>query len=126
MRCNEEVTVPFATVALSTTDPIGKDFPKPLLPWLHMAAALMIDDAAIPRGWEYSICCWVENGTCRVTIPQSSRSIRNVGFLGPEDELVIVAPSTTMEYAWSKTETMPSETLQARVWWRSRLDGTRG
>jgi hypothetical protein len=126
MRCNEEVMVPFATVALSGVGPIGRAFPKPLLPWPLLGPALMIDDTAVPRGWEYSVGYWLEEEAHRVIIPQSSRGIRNLAFLGPSEEMVIVAPSTTMEFAWGECEHAPSATVHARVSWRSRLDGTRG
>ncbi len=125
-RVNEEVTGPFATVALAGVSPMGGPFSKPLFPWPQLSPALMIDDAAVPRGWEYSIIYWIENNAHHVIIPQSSRSIRNVGFLGPEDEMVFVAPSTTMEFAWGEQEQAPSATIDARVCWRSRVNGTRG
>ena len=125
-RCNEEATVPFAKVALSGRCPTCRTFPKPLLPWPQLRPTLLIDDAAVPRGWEYSVGYWIEDNAHRVIIPQSSRSIRNLAFLGPEDEIVIVAPSTTMEFAWGEREELPPATMHARVWWRSRLDGTHG
>lgn len=126
LRCNEETTVPFAKVVLTGVRPTGRAFPKPLLPWPHLSPALMIDDAAVPRGWEYSVGYWIENETHHLTIPQSSRSIRNLAFLGPGDEIVITAPSTTMEFAWADGEQAPSATASARILWRSRLDGTLG
>lgn len=125
-RCNEETTVSFAKVALSGRCPISRAFPKPLLPWPQLRSVLAIDDAAVPRGWEYSIGYWIEDDAHHVIIPQSSRSIRNLAFLGAEDEMVIVAPSTTMEFVWGEGEEPPTATVHARVWWRSRLDGTRG
>lgn len=126
MRCNEEVIVPFAKVALSGTNPIGRDFSRPLFPWPQISAPLMIDNDAVPRGWEYTVGSWIENGAYRIVIPQSSRSIRNLAFLGPEEELIIVAPSETMEYAWGEGERAPSATALARVSWRSRPDGSSG
>jgi hypothetical protein len=86
----------------------------------------MIDSVAVPRGWEYSVGYWIENETHHVIIPQSSRSVRNLAFLGPEDEMVIVAPSITMEFAWKESEQVPSAAVQASISWRSRVDGTRG
>jgi|HubBroStandDraft_6_1064221.scaffolds.fasta_scaffold136454_2 hypothetical protein len=126
MRCNEEVTGPFATVTLTGVRPICKAFAKPLLPWPQLNPALLIDDIAVPRGWEHSVCHWIEDETHHVIIPASSRSIRNLAFLGPDDEIVIVAPSTTLEFTWGDHEIGPSTTMQARIWWRSRVDGTRG
>jgi hypothetical protein len=105
---------------------IGKSFPKPLLPWPQLKPSLMINGAAVPRGWEYSVGYWIEDDAHHLIIPQSSRSIRNIAFLGPEDEIVIVAPSTTIEFAWGEREEPPKAALNARIWWRSRLDGTRG
>lgn len=125
-RCNEEVTVPFANVSFGATDPIGGNFSKPLLPWPQVTSPLMLDDVAVPRGWDYSICYWTEDDAHHVIIPQSSRSIRNIAFLGPDDELVIVAPSATMEFVWGERDELPHATVAARVWWRSRLDGTSG
>ena len=118
--------MPFAKVALRGVGAVGCAFPKPLLPWPQLSPTLMIDDAHVPRGWEYSVGYWIEDDTHHVIIPESSRSVRNVAFLGPEDEMVIVAPSTTMEVAWGEREAGPSAIVHARVWWRSRLDGTRG
>jgi hypothetical protein len=126
MRCNEEATVPFAKVVFISGNRTNKDFPKPLLPWSQLTPTLMIDGAAVPRGWEYSVAYWIEGSTHRVTIPQSSRSIRNLAFLGADDEIVIVAPSTTIEFTWRQPNEAPSAILQARIWWRSRLDGTHG
>lgn len=126
MRCNEEATVPFANMALSGRPEISRAFPKPLLPWPKLRSTLVIDDAAVPRGWEYSVGYWIEDAVHHVIIPKCSRSIRNLAFLGPEDEMVIVAPSTTMEFGWGEHEDPPPATVHARVCWRSRLDGVRG
>jgi hypothetical protein len=126
MRCNEEVNVPFATVAMTDVGSIGKGYPSPLYPWPRLAPAFMIDQGAVPRGWEYSIGHWIEDELHHVVIAQSSRSIRNVAFLGPDDEMVIVAPMTTMEFKWAEGDIGPSATIYARVLWRSRLDGTHG
>lgn len=122
MRCNEEVTVPFAKVTLNSTCPIGTAFPRPLFPWPHLDPALANDGTLVPRGWEYSVGYWIETAAHHVVIPQSSRSIRNVAFLGAEDEVIIVAPSTAMEFRWTEREEAPSATVSARVSWRSRLD----
>jgi hypothetical protein len=126
MRCNGEVTVPFARIALSSVRPIGKAFPKPLLPWPQLSPTFVIDTDVVPRGWEYSVGYWIEDDTHHVIIPQSSRSIRNLAFLGSEDEIVIVAPSARIEFAWGEREDTPSSTVHARVRWQSRVDGTRG
>ena len=125
-RCNEEVTVPFAELTFSSVGSPVPDFPRPLLPWPRVMPGLVIDNVPVPRGWEYSIGYWVEDGAHHVVIPQASRSIRGIGFLGVDDELVVVAPSATMEFVWGEHDHAPSATVLARVWWRSRLDGTRG
>jgi hypothetical protein len=125
-RCNEQFEGPFAKIVLRGVRPIGRDFPKPLLPWPGVHPPLMLDGVEISRGWEYSVGYWIAEGAHYVDIPQSSRSIRNVAFLGPEDELVIVAPSKTLKFVWAENEEGPTATMHAKVWWRSRLDGTRG
>jgi hypothetical protein len=126
MRCNEEVVVPFAKIALSSVGSIIGAFPKPLFPWPRLKPTLTIGNASVPRGWEYEVGYWIEGGAHHVIIPQASRSIRNVSFLGPEDEMVVVAPSTTVELAWGEHEEIPVAKVDARVSWRSRLDGTCG
>lgn len=118
--------MPFAQVTLKGVIPIGKAFPQPLLPWLQLELALMIDDAADPRGSQYSIGYWIEDKVHHLVIPQTSRGIRNVAFLGPDDEMVIVAPMATIELAWGEHDEAPSATIHARVSWRSRVDGTHG
>jgi len=123
MRCNEEVIVPFARLMFSS-GPVGAEFGKPLLPWPQVRSEIVIDDFPIPRGWEYSVGYWIENRSHRVVIPQSSRSVRNLAFLGPQDEIVIVAPTVTMEFVWTGSADAPSTTLYARIIWRSRFDGT--
>jgi hypothetical protein len=126
MRCNEEVAVPFATIRVDRAGKARTDLAKPLYPWPQISPTLMIDDAPVPRGWEYSIGYWIEDRSDHLKIPTSCRSIRNLAFLGPEDEMVIVAPLKTLEFSWSEAIADPSETLHARIWWRSRLNGTRG
>jgi hypothetical protein len=126
MRCNEEVSAPLAGVALSGISPSGEDFAKPLFPWPHTKPALTVDGAQVARGWEYSIAYWVEGGKHNVIIPQSSRSGRNLAFLEPDEELVMVAPLSALEFAWRDGEQAPMRTVEARVSWRKRPDGTRG
>jgi len=124
-RRNEEVTIPFAQVRLSGTHPICPDCPRPLFPWPSISLALAIDGAAVPRGWEHTIGYWTETGAHHVEIPRSSRGIRGLAFLGADDELVIATVSDS-QFAWGETEDGPTAMLQARVHWRTRLDGTRG
>ena len=121
---NEQVTVPFARVQLSRVQSPA-DFSRPLLPWPQISPKLAVDGAPIDRGWEYSIVHWVEGGILHVEIPRTSRGIRNVAFLGTDDELVITVGSPELPVAWS-LESGPTATLQASIWWRTRLDGTRG
>ncbi len=123
MRCNEKVRVPFATLTFTGMSPLGGAFPKPFLPWPRIVTCLTIDDGSVPQGFEYPVGYWIENGAHHVIIPASSHPIRNVAFLGAEDEMVIVAPSSTMEFAWSPDQEAPSALLEASVWWRSRLHG---
>jgi hypothetical protein len=124
-RRNEEVTIPFAQVHLSATRPTCPDFPRPLLPWPTVSPALAIDGAAVPRGWQHTIGYWTQGGVHHVEIPRTSRGIRGLAFLGDDDELVIATVSEN-KFAWGTSEAGPNATLQARVIWRTRLDGTRG
>ncbi len=124
-RRNEEVIIPFAQVQLSGTHAICSDCPRPLFPWPTISPALAIDGAALPRGWEHSVGYWTERGVHHVEIPRSSRSIRGLAFLGDDDELGIATVSES-QFAWGASEDGPTAMLQARVLWRTRLDGTRG
>jgi hypothetical protein len=47
-----------------------------------------------------------------------------VAFLGDDDELVITTDETGV--SWSSTQDEASFALQVSVWWRERLDGTKG
>jgi hypothetical protein len=85
-----------------------------------------VDGVDVPRGWEYPVGYWIEGGMHHVEIPVLSRGIRNLAFLGDDDELIIVLPASKSEFAWGLSEKGPTATLQARIWWRSRPDGTRG
>jgi hypothetical protein len=125
-RCNEEVTLPIAHVQLGDAALPCPESPRPLLPWPNLTPDLALDGATVPRGWEYSVGYWFEGGLHHVTIPVASRGIRNLAFLGEDDELVIVCPVSATECMWKPSEDGPRATLQARVWWRKRLDGTRG
>jgi hypothetical protein len=125
-RRNESVTVPFAQVRLSQISSACTDSPKPLIPWPTLSSALTVDGAAVPRGWEYAVVYWAENGMHRVQIPQSSRSIRNLAFLGPDDEIVISVPIAGITLAWKSPQDEPTATLQAHIQWRTRPEGTRG
>jgi hypothetical protein len=123
-RRNEEVTVDFARVQLNDIQSCA-DFPKPLFPWPHIITELNVDGVRVPRGCEYEVGYWVENGNLHVEIPITSRGIRKLAFLGDEDELVIVVGLVERRFAWS-LESGSQSTLQARINWRTRLDGTRG
>jgi hypothetical protein len=126
-RRNEAVTVPFAEVRLSDVHPKCMDFPRPLFPWPTLSSALTLDGATVLRGWEYSVGYWSEAGMHRVEIPQSSRSIRSLAFLGEDDEIVIAVPISGITFAWESSHDAPAATtLQANVQWRTRPDGTRG
>jgi len=120
MRCNEGKIVPFSKVTLSGRYPISRAFQQPLLPWLQVSPTLVIDDAMDPQGWEYSVCYWIEDDAHHVILPIKSRSIRNLAFLGPEDEITIAAPSTEMKGTWDEREEPLTATVYARVRWRSR------
>jgi hypothetical protein len=120
LRLNEEVTVPFARIALGGVFPIGPTFPKPLLPWPELKPVVKIDEAVDPRGWAYSVCYWIENSAHHLIIPESHRPLRDIAFLGAEDEIMIVAPSTNLEFAWGQCERPASTTVHARVSWRQR------
>ena len=85
----------------------------------------MIDGTAVLGGWEFSVGHWIEDDRHHVVILESHRAIRDVAFLEPEDEIVMVAPSTRMEFVWGDAAEAQSATMHARVWWRSRLDGSR-
>lgn len=125
MRCNEEATLSFGNISLSNVAPIVGNCARPLLPWPEIHQPVRLDDTPIPRGTKYSVGYWIENGNHHLVIPQTSRGVRNLAFLGPDDEFVIVTPTQTLEFTWSEYEAPPIIELSARVQWRSRFDGTR-
>ena len=49
----------------------------------------------------------------RVEIPQSSRSIRRLAFLGDDDELVIAVPISGITLAWKSLQDEPTATTGA-------------
>jgi hypothetical protein len=122
-RCNETVTVQFATVQVRITQEARADRPEPLLPWPYLCPELAIDGHPIPRGWEYAVGHWIKGGLHHVEIPKSSRGVRSVAFLGEDEELVLVTSEGKFELRFSDGLTA---TLQADISWRKRLDGTRG
>jgi hypothetical protein len=121
MRCNEEVTVPFATIALTGVLPMGVAFPKPLLPWLQIRPNLLLDGVAIPRGCEYQVGYWIEDAAHHAIVSESHRPVRDIAFLGRETEVLIVAPSPELVFVLRDSEQAASATVLARVLWRSRL-----
>ncbi len=123
-RRNEEVTLPFARIQLKADEPMSEDFPRPLLPWPTLRVPLTVDGASVPRGWEQAVGYWVKGGMHHVDIPRTSRGIRNLAFLGDDDELILVVSGT--ELTWASSQDGPTATLQANISWRVRLDGTRG
>jgi len=126
LRLNEEVSFPLAQVILSGIHPIAAPFPKPLYPWPQLKAPLWIDEIEVPRGWEYSVGYWIDGTRHHAVFLPSSRGIRNLPFLSPEEEMVFVAPSTLLDLTLRDGEKGPSVIVHGRVSWRLRLDGTRG
>jgi hypothetical protein len=119
---NKPATIPFAEIRLTWMQPIGENFVKPLLPWPRFTSSFSIDGAAVPRGWGYTVCYWIENGIHHVEIPRSSRSVRNVAFLGEHDELVIVVPAQERLFCWEPSQDGPTAVLDATVIWRETHD----
>jgi hypothetical protein len=106
---------------------ISENFPKPKFPWLSLRSPFSIDGAPVLGGLEYRVCYWIEHGVHHLEIPQTSHnSIRKVGFLGDDDELVIMAPVQGCLIRWDSIEDRPTAVIEAAVWWRARLDGTHG
>jgi hypothetical protein len=126
-RRNERVRVPFARIKLTGLRE-GADFTKPLYPWPQLIIPTSLDGVPIPRGWEVSLGYWIEAGNHRVEIPNSSRGIRKIAFLGDDDEFVVVCPVAPAIFSWSTSggQQETSATLEADLWWRVRLDGTSG
>jgi hypothetical protein len=123
---NESITIPFAEIRLTAIQPVREKFAKPMPPWPTLASSFSIDGAAVLRGWEYTVCYWIEHGAHHVEIPQSSSSIRKIAFLNNDDELVIVAPTQARLFNWRPIEVGPTGIVDATVCWRVRSDGTRG
>jgi hypothetical protein len=123
-RRNETARVPFARIQLSDMQ-IGADFPRPKFPWPTLSAAFAIDGIAVPRGWEYTVGHWIEDGVLHVEILQASRGVRGLAFLGDDDELVVSLVSGC-KFAWKPSEDGLTATLEADASWRTRLDGTHG
>jgi hypothetical protein len=101
IRRNEAVRVPFARVEIRDVHALCADFPRPKFPWPILSPALAIDSIDVPRGWEHSVGYWVKDGLHHVEVPRTSRAIRNLGFLGDDDELV-VAPISGAEFVWGQ------------------------
>ena len=118
------VTVPFARVQLRGAHPMCAAFPRPLYPWPTLRPALAVDGASVPRGGQYEVGHWVEGGMHRVEILKTSRDIRNLAFLGGDEELILVVSEGT--FTWGPSQDGPTATLEANIWWRTRPDGTRG
>jgi hypothetical protein len=118
--------VPLARVSLTGIYPITAPFPKPLYPWPQLKAPLWIEETEIPRGWEYSVGYWIDGTTHHAVFLPSSRGVRNLPFLSPDEEMVIVAPSTALDLTLRDGEKGPSAVVHGRVAWRLRLDSTRG
>jgi hypothetical protein len=125
MRRNESVRGPFARVQFKDIREMSADFPKPMLPWPRLSPPIAIDGHEVPRGWEFTVGYWIENGVHFFELPRASRSIRNVAFLGDDDELV-VSLVVGCAFAWRPAEEAPTAILEAEIGWRTRLDGTRG
>ena len=126
LRRNESVTVPFANIRVHTAHPICKGCKQPKYPWPIVGTILSIDSVPVPRGWEYSVGCWTDRGSRIVQVPQSSRGVRNLAFLGDDDEFVIAAPSPGIEFMGDPPHEGLSISVRANISWRTRPDGTRG
>jgi hypothetical protein len=126
MQRNQTARGPFVRIQLESSgqDSLCADFPRPKFPWPQVKPPFAIDGVPVDRGLEYTVVHWVEDGVLHVEIPQCSRALRNVAFLGDDDELVIVVSDATL--TWAPAEAGPSATLEAELTWRVRLDGTRG
>ena len=125
LRLNEEKCVPMGNVVVHATAPVGTVLPMMKLPLPQIATFMTLDGVPIPDAWPLSVGYQIESDKHQVTIPLSSKGVRNLSFLGPDEELVIAMPVTTIEFELSHGE-LRSMPIEARVSWRQRFDGTRG
>jgi hypothetical protein len=123
IRKNAQVTVPFANVELSGISTCA-DFPLPLFPWPTVNPALLIDGVTVPHGWQYSVGYAIQQGIHKVSMPRTSRGIRNLAFLADDDELIIAVHDLELTLEPSKDKVCA--TANADISWRARPDGTRG
>jgi hypothetical protein len=119
-RRNEQVTVLFGEFHLTGLIPDHVDFPKPRLPWATFSPTLSLDDTVVEKDFPYSIGYWIENARHRVRILRSSHTIRNVSFLGTDDQLVLGVPASEAEFSWSFAEEGPTAAFQATLMWQVR------
>ena len=123
---NEVITIPFARVGFDDVGAASTDFGDRKWPWPTLTLALSVDGVAVPEGITYTVGYWQEDARLHVSLPKSSRAIRKVAFLNEDEELVLVSPAKTMDFAWTRPGPTPTGTIEATLWWRLRLDGTRG
>lgn len=124
-RCNEEMEGAFATVEITPLGSVGADFAA-RLPFPVLKPIITINGNLTPRPWELPISYNVENRTCNVTFPFTSGALRNIAFLGEDDELAIAFPVNDIRFKWTEVGGAFKDTFIARIWWRKRLDGTKG
>jgi len=121
IRFNEGLAVPFATVTVRGIAPIGSPVARPLLPWPQLRVPIFVDGAPVSKGWPYSIGYWIADKKHNLVITSVHWSIRDVPFLGPNDQISVVAPSMPVQFAWGEEEEPRPAILHARVRWQARV-----
>ena len=123
-RLNEEVIVPFAEVQIANLQ-IDKAFAKPLYPWPYLSPDLFLDGVAVPQGIHHSIGHWIDidGGALNISFPQVSTGVRKIA-LTDNDEIILAI--NALDLVLAREQRMITATLDARIRWRVRMDGTSG
>jgi hypothetical protein len=126
VRLNEEVTSILTRIEVKALTRPGISSAPPRFPWPHLQLDLIVDGVPAPYGCQLSMGYHIENGVHKLILPLTSRGIRNIACVGPDEELIIVIPTSTIEFKLNSAEQSDNAPIDLRLGWRKRLDATYG
>jgi hypothetical protein len=118
-RLNEEIVIQLGNLEFDVLRAASSEGAQPpLLPWPTARCAYAIDAVEVPGGAQISIGYWPNAGEHHLVIFPASRALRELPFLGDNEELVIVFPGAEIKIDANLSTLLP---LTARMQWRQRI-----
>ena len=123
---NRPFEIDIAQVELSIDSKLMKDFPEQRFPPPSIDEPLTIEGERFAERFRYTYTFCGDKIARTLRLSPSSCGVRNKTFLASDEEFVIVRPTEPLRLVADAGADTVRGSIRARLWWRSRADGSIG